>query len=82
MKIQTLIEHAREVYPHFECSRGQADILAAETELKELRSTLHVAAYALGNILLHYGDAMRNSERATYKKQLQDVTATLKTLEG
>ena len=40
----TLIEHAKEAYPHFESPRGQADIAAAikyvrnlEAELKYLR---------------------------------------------
>jgi len=63
--IQTLIDHAREVYPHFESPRGQQDISAAQSEYTRLtaeRDELRRALKIAQTYVAHYGKGPDASE--------------------
>lgn len=60
-------------------TEANCNLIAAAPETLE---ALHTAAYALGNILLHYGSAMSNNDRAAHKKTLDALTAQINRAKG
>jgi hypothetical protein len=62
--ITTLIDHAREVYPHFESERGQRDILNATLEHGAMLSVLS----AYHNAAKYHGHDTHQNERANSQR--------------